>query len=397
MEPTVTPAEGSGQNQHRSWSDRLLTACARETSAGRLIPQVDGLRFIAVMAVVCFHLDAQLGRPVTTSLLDRCVFALVRRGFLGVPLFFAISAFIVALPYANHHLNGGRKPTLGNFFLRRLTRLEPPYFFNLIVLWLLSYLISGAPLVDRIPNLLASLVYQHNQTFDHFSTINAAAWSLEVEFQFYLLAPALTFLFAIPNQWIRWLILAGAVLAVGALRNVTNERIHLSLPGSFEYFAAGFISVDVYLSRWKATLPNWIGWDLAALVGWTGFLFLNELAATTHGALLHSACLTLAFLGSLGGTVLPRFLANRWIFTVGGMCYTIYLWHQWLMQSYAPSLNHWLGPTQNHVGRFLLIATVSIPPMLAVCTLLFLWVEKPFMRRDWPTRVAAWFRRPTSP
>jgi hypothetical protein len=40
---------------------------------------------------------------------------------------------------------------------------------------------------------------------------------------------------------------------------------------------------------------------------------------------------------------------------------------------------------------------VGIPPMLAVCTLLFLWVEKPFMRRDWPTRVAAWFRRPTSP
>ena len=397
MDPTVTPADDSTPDSRPSLSDRLLTTCARETSAGRLIPQVDGLRFIAVMAVVCFHLDTQLGQPGVTSLLDRSVFALVRRGFLGVPLFFAISAFIVALPYAHHHLNSGRKPALGSFFLRRLTRLEPPYFFNLIVLWLLTYLVTGAPWIDQIPHLLASLVYQHNQAFGYFSTINAAAWSLEVEFQFYLLAPALTFLFAIPNQWIRWLILAGAVLAVGALRNVTNERIHLSLPGSFEYFAAGFISVDVYLSRWKATLPNWIGWDLAALVGWTGFLFLNELSATALGALLHSACLTLAFLGSLGGIVLSRFLANRWIFTVGGMCYTIYLWHQWLMLLYTPSLNRWLGPTQNHAVRLLLMAALSIPPMLAFCTALFIWVEKPFMRRDWPARVAAWFRRPTSP
>ena len=46
--------------------------------------------------------------------------------------------------------------------------------------------------------------------------------------------------------------------------------------------------------------------------------------------------------------------------------------------------------------RFLM-AALSIPPMLAFCTLLFIWVEKPFMRRDWPSRVAAWFRRPATP
>lgn len=392
----MTPTEDPAQESPGSWSSRLLQACARETSSGRLIPQIDGIRSIAILAVVFLHLDTQLGTPAASSLVDRAFFAFVRRGFLGVPLFFAISAFIVALPYANHHFNGSRRPTLGNFFLRRLTRLEPPYFFNLIALWLLSPIVNSLALADSLTSLLASLIYQHNQVFGHFSTINAAAWSLEVEFQFYILAPALTFLFAIPRLPIRWLVLAVTIFTIGALRDSAAQRVHFSLLGSIEYFAAGFLAVDVYLSRWKGVLPGRLGWDVAALAGWTGFFTLNEQTGTGIGTLLHGASLALAVLGSIGGIAFSRILANRWVFTFGGMCYTIYLWHHWLMLRLAPAFNQWLGPAQHHAARFLLVAAIVLPPVIALCTALFIWVEKPFMRRDWPARVAARFRRPAT-
>ena len=91
----------------------------------------------------------------------------------------------------------------GRFFLRRLTRLEPPYLFNLLCLCLFGFLVGTASFPDRLTNLLAGICYQHNQVFGAYNLINPAAWSLEVEFQFYLLAPILMMVFMIRRPWLR--------------------------------------------------------------------------------------------------------------------------------------------------------------------------------------------------
>ena len=76
--------------------------------------------------------------PFTYSVFDNWFFSLLRTGHVGVQLFFIISGFVVALPFAMHHLADGKKVNLRRFFLRRLTRIEPPYMIALIF-WLLAF------------------------------------------------------------------------------------------------------------------------------------------------------------------------------------------------------------------------------------------------------------------
>jgi peptidoglycan/LPS O-acetylase OafA/YrhL len=94
----------------------------------RFIPQIDGLRFVAIASVVLFHLCAALERgavPVPVPLnID------VPKH--GVELFFAISGFILGVPFASRYLLGTPKVDLKSYFLRRLTRLEPPSFIFLL-------------------------------------------------------------------------------------------------------------------------------------------------------------------------------------------------------------------------------------------------------------------------
>src|ERR1700693_3858993 len=88
----------------------LLARASRETSSGRFIPEMDGLRFAAIGMVVLFHLNGYLmakstACAVSTAQSDWLVPA-VLVGFRGVELFFVISGFILGLPFAAHYLKG---------------------------------------------------------------------------------------------------------------------------------------------------------------------------------------------------------------------------------------------------------------------------------------------------
>jgi len=102
----------------------------RITTQNRFIAQIDGLRFVAIAWVVFFHIYAVLSDrgavpapvPLDTDLPKR-----------GVELFFAISGFILGVPFASALLRNAPAVNLKQYLLRRLTRLEPPYFISLFV------------------------------------------------------------------------------------------------------------------------------------------------------------------------------------------------------------------------------------------------------------------------
>src|SRR5215475_6130932 len=191
-------------------SDRLLRALSRETSSGRFIPEMDGLRFAAIGMVVLFHLNGYLTvksklfypNPPTDWLAQAAYV-----GFHGVELFFVISGFILGLPFAAHYLKGRPAVSLRKYYLRRLTRLEPPYFIAVIGLFLLAIWIQHADAHALAPHLAASLSYLHNLIYGAQSSVIGVAWSLEIEVQFYVLVPFLTLLFAIKNKLVRRLTL----------------------------------------------------------------------------------------------------------------------------------------------------------------------------------------------
>ena len=92
----------------------------RITTQKRFIPQIDGLRLVAISSVALLHLYAALETgiiPAPWSMSSD----LPKR---GVELFFAISGFILGIPFASHYIRKAARVDLKQYFLRRLTRLE---------------------------------------------------------------------------------------------------------------------------------------------------------------------------------------------------------------------------------------------------------------------------------
>ncbi|MDB4425317.1 acyltransferase family protein, partial [Akkermansiaceae bacterium] len=121
------------------WSDRILAPFQRRTSSGRYLPEIDGLRCLAVVLVVLFHSHGFFtsgSEPSTVpellatdpgTALRHMPHALIGRGWFGVQIFFLISGLVLSLPYAAHYLKGEEKPLVKNYFKRRLIRIEIPY------------------------------------------------------------------------------------------------------------------------------------------------------------------------------------------------------------------------------------------------------------------------------
>jgi peptidoglycan/LPS O-acetylase OafA/YrhL len=113
----------------------------RITTQKRFIPQIDGLRFVAIASVVFFHIYAALenGAVPPPIPLD------IDMPKHGVELFFAISGFILGVPFASRYLLQAPKVNLKSYFLRRLTRLEPPYFLALLAWAAMQRLVAHRP------------------------------------------------------------------------------------------------------------------------------------------------------------------------------------------------------------------------------------------------------------
>jgi peptidoglycan/LPS O-acetylase OafA/YrhL len=120
----------------------------RKTHSTSFIPEIDGLRFFAIITVVLFHLNTALSRNVGLGS-DLGISALggketfinlgwwVVRLDLGVKVFFAISGFVLALPFVRRALlNEGKEISIKDYFVRRLTRLEPPFVVSLVLFFM---------------------------------------------------------------------------------------------------------------------------------------------------------------------------------------------------------------------------------------------------------------------
>jgi peptidoglycan/LPS O-acetylase OafA/YrhL len=351
----------------------------RITTQGRFIPQIDGLRFVAITSVVLFHVYAALERGAVPA-------PWVENGDLakrGVELFFAISGFILGVPFASWHLLGAARVSLKQYFLRRLTRLEPPYFISLFV-WAAAALVdSSRSLTDMAPHLLASFAYIHNLVFGAFSgAVNGVAWSLEIEIQFYLLVPLLAALFTIGNSRIRRTVIVVLMLGSGFLSNglYHNLRLHASIAYYLAFFLAGFLVCDLYVTRreWKQSFF----WDVLALCSWPLLWYLGR----NTGHVLLPFIIVGLFLAAFRGRICSAVFSNPVVSGIGGVCYSIYLFH--FLVIYA--VKHITAPLhfgQNFWAYYCLQAAIILPFVLILCGAFFLVIERPCMDREWPQKL----------
>jgi peptidoglycan/LPS O-acetylase OafA/YrhL len=373
----------------------FLSLFRRVTANGAFIPEIDGLRFIAIFAVVVFHVAAGLAvkAPQAYALPQNgFVGTLAWHGFRGVELFFVISGFILALPFASHFLEGRPRVDLGQYFLRRVTRLEPPYVLAMMLLFLLHVAVRGRSAQQLLPHLGASLVYLHNLVYGTESPINNISWSLEIEIQFYLLVPFLSLLFAIRNKVARRSIICAACVVstvLGWLFISPGDRAYLSILRFDHFFLIGFLLADLYLVDWKRRPSRSWAWDALSIAGWPVLFYCwgagaerDPIVVTMLAPWAVLALYCAAFRGPLTNAV----IVNDGITTIGGMCYSIYLLHNPALALLLDRTRA-LAPFPWYGANLGLQLAITGPLLLIPCGAYFLLIEKPCMRKDWPRRL----------
>ncbi len=384
-------ARGAEVLRQPSLSDRVYARLRRVTTSGDFIAEVDGLRFLAIAPVVLFHVRNYLTvHPVTTyaALPEHDWGArLALHGHYGVQLFFIISGFVLSLPFAKSRIEGAPPVKLRQYFMRRLTRLEPPYVLVMLGCFVLMLLLKGEAAAVLWPRLVAGLFYLHGPVYGESNPVNIISWSLEIEVQFYLLMPLLATLFAVRGKRRRraCVVAAAAVAVVLQLAFVrAGSTLHFSLLNYLQYFLAGFLLADLYLNEMKEATRKRFAWDLVTLFGWP-LLWL----ACEHYQVARVAFAPIAlvlFCAAFRGRLTNFFVTRRWVTVVGGMCYTIYLIHFQLLSAFEKALRG-VSFTDSFTVNMVLHLLLFIPLMLAASAAFFLLVEKPCMRRDWPRRL----------
>lgn len=366
----------------------------RITSSGRFIPEIDGLRFVAIMSVVLFHLNGFILLKQTVEYSDNSrnwyIFQdLLQHGHYGVELFFVISGLILGLPFASHYINQEKLPSLKNFYIRRVTRLEPPYILSMLLLFFTAvFVVKKYSFGELLPSLFASLTYTHNIFYgrDSVPLINNVAWSLEIEIQFYLLAPFLAKIFSLEKNLRRVILLVCVPLF-----SILQAFITLPFVTLFEYvqfFAVGFLLADLYVSKEDKFNINNI---LTILLGVLFFCViwsynLDKTQATSLAKIIWFTIFPLAIFGFyylvLFTGFWKRIFSHKFLTVIGGMCYTIYLLHNPIISVFGNftikrsfSNTFWID--------WLIQVVILLSVVLIICSIYFALIERPCMQKDW--------------
>ena len=375
---------------------------------------LDGLRAIAVLAVVVYH--AGLGG--------------LSGGFLGVEVFFVISGFLItALLLAEHRATGRIDPIA--FWLRRAKRLLPALFFLLAVTLAFAVIVVPEEIARLRADALAAIVYVTNWHLiagdqSYFESIGRPSlfvhlWSLAIEEQFYLFWPIMLGLGLLAGRRVAlamtlagaagsavWMalqfdptsdpsrvyygtdtrlngLLLGAALAfvwVPSVPSLPNLR-----PGLSRRKRRRLLAKAASMGRWGSTRLGW-GLDLLAVVALAGlgafFLLADAFEPLLYqGGLAILALLTVALIAA---AVHPRAHVGRLLDVgplrwVGTRSYSIYLWHWPIFSLTRPGLDLPLDAPATLAIRLVLTAIAAEAS--------YRFVEMP-IRHGSLARVRAW-------
>ena len=233
-------------------------------------------------------------------------------------------------------------------------------------------------------NLLASLFYVHSIVYDAHPVIYPSAWTLEIEVQFYLVAP----FFAMAIYRLK----AGARLVLVGLLMLLFSSMHHLLPGlpqtilyQGHFFLAGFVLSEAYVtweSFFKERRYAYDVWAIAATA--LAFVIVPIHSKTIPGQLGILCGLSMIFLCGFKGRILSAFLRLPVICVVGGMCYSIYLLHGRIITAAYAYLMKNLQLTGQYLADSTILNLTLIPVIICTSAVFFVLIERPCMNPKWP-------------
>jgi len=320
----------------------------------RYIPAIDGLRAVAVIAVMLYHLG----------------FTWIPGGFLGVDLFFVISGYVITrLLLDSIQRSGGLD--LRAFYKARIRRLFPPLVFMIFVTMI--YISIWAPetmrrFISDSPFALLGgmnwwLVFRQTDYFDTISRppLLQHTWSLGVEAQFYLIWPLILLL--VLRQFGKAKI-PGAALIIAAFSGIALLLVSYEVDAantsqvSHVYFGTDTHSIGLFLGA--ALAVSWVPQNLQeqvnrraqdfidgiGVIGFVGllgvFLLVNESDPTLYKLAFPLAgifgCAILTSIVHPASRFAP-ILSSRVAVWIGERSYAIYLWHWVVFQVTRPAVD----------------------------------------------------------
>jgi peptidoglycan/LPS O-acetylase OafA/YrhL len=394
-----------------NWLQNVPQKLRRITSTGVYRPEIDGLRFFAIFFVIIWHFSERVSRAIGDSindpdLSDRLT-SHVGDGFAGSAIFFAISAFVLLTQFKKH--NGSlRAKFLKDYFRRRLLRIEPPYVLLLAGTYLAIHITGYTPKFTKafsesdVPlgeSLLASVFYLHNILYNSMPRLFIPGWSLEIEVQFYILAPLLFAGYvSIRSQKARLIVDVIAIILSGILAYAVSFTSHgrylfFTLVSQFEFFWIGVLAFELLTVNWfNALWRRKIITDCIAVLSLLGIELVSTKANVSIPFLFEiiffPILLVALFAAATHGKLFKAFCSNPWISLIGAACYSFYLTHMQIMTLITGILSPFI-PDTNIVFQIIIYAIAELPLLLIGGLFYYYFLERPFMVKDWPGK---WLR-----
>ena len=378
---TATPSHSDAGSTTKSPHD------ARKLGKSYM-PGLDGLRALAVLAVLLYHISPNqfIG------------------GYIGVDLFFVISGFLITYRNLQNIQNPNKTFTLKNFWLRRARRLIPALVLVILVCVPIGAIIYPDILVGAFRQVAGALTYSTNWVeiihgSNYFDQANPSLfknfWSLAVEEQFYIIWPPLLLLLLSRRLKNSQLITIVATIAVasmvlmGVLAAPDNyTRVYYGTDTHCFGLAMGIIFAFIWNKEKGSLSKEWLSaqpWIPAlAPVGLIGFILIVMLVPDTAAftypfGLVLGSLFSLFLVGAViirPDTLFTRIMELAPLRWIGVRSYGIYLWH-WPMLVFGRILVPTAMGTVENVAVDVLFALISF----VASDLSYRFIEEP-MRKD---------------
>ncbi|MEO8577019.1 MAG: acyltransferase family protein [Gemmatimonadales bacterium] len=333
-------------------------------------PDIDGLRAVAVLAVVGFH--AEIGA--------------LRGGFAGVDVFFVISGYLISgIIFSALHKGTF---TFAEFYTRRINRIFPALIVMAVTVVILGALVLFPPeFIQLGKHVLGSstfvsnlMLWKETGYFDSADKPLLHLWSLAVEEQFYLMWP-LVLVVAWRRKW-NVTLTAGAIIAASFIWNIWavshyagTAAFYLPVTRFWEILSGAILCWREMGTRATTGEAKVAGWpshvlSICGLVLILLSITLVDASTVWPGwfALLPVLGTVLVIIAGKGALVNRRILSSKALVAMGLISYPLYLWH-WPLLVIARLVN------EGQLTRFGRLAVIALSTVLAALT--FVMVERP--------------------